>query len=425
MHVKERYGNKMTLQMLGIDYEKADLDTRALFAFSPHEIAENVADLKKHCGLSGIVILSTCNRTEIYASASEYQSNLLEAVCLLKKVSAEQYQNICVERKESEAIDHLFKLACGMKSKVFGEDQIITQVKKALEMAREAGSTDGYLEKVFREAITAAKKVKSQVHLTAVQASVVETMKQVILKEKKEIAGSKCLVIGNGEIGRLAAAVMAEQKAKVTVTVRNYKTRQVEIPKGCKVVDYSDRLEKLAEYDIIISATTSPHHTLKYEECADKFRDGKVRLLIDLAVPRDISSAFKEESNVKLYDIDSLGGASEAADSEALKKANLIIQEYEDKLSEKKQLEMFLSDIQNTCDTGADVAYKRVKKPLNKMSLDSENKQKNQQKIEELMKQGTKKTLMTILFDLQKQLSEDEFEKCLNVIRDSVESQSF
>lgn len=409
------------LQMIGIDYEKADLNIRSLFAFQPSASLEGMQVLKNKYGLDGIVIISTCNRTEVYVSAKEEVKDLFALVCSLKKIDSEKYEKYVVERQNQDAIHHLFQLACGMKSKVFGEDQIITQVKTALLQAREVETTDAYLEKVFQGAITAAKKIKSQVHLTAVKASVIEEMKKVLQEHKKSLEGCKCLVIGNGEIGRLAATAMIAEKAIVTVTVRNYKTRQVEIPKGCKVVDYKDRLQQVKESEIIISATTSPHHTIKYEECANLFRDGKQRILIDLAVPRDISSLFSEEKDVLLYNIDTLGGNSVAKqDDTAMVKALDIIKEFEDKLTKQQQIQEFLSDIQTIGEISGEVAYKRIKKPLNRAL-----EEQQQDEIEKLMRQGTQKTISSLLFDIKKMLPDKYWEECLKAMRVTVEEQKF
>lgn len=409
------------LQMIGIDYEKADLNIRSLFAFQPSASLEGMQALKNKYGLDGIVIVSTCNRTEVYVSAKEEVKDLFALVCSLKKIDSEKYEKYVVERQNQDVIHHLFQLACGMKSKVFGEDQIITQVKTALLQAREAETTDAYLEKVFQGAITAAKKIKSQVHLTAVKASVIEEMKRVLQEHKKSLEGCKCLVIGNGEIGRLAATAMIAEKAIVTVTVRNYKTRQVEIPKGCKVVDYKDRLQQVKECEIIISATTSPHHTIKYEECAKLFRDGKQRILIDLAVPRDISSLFAEEKDVLLYNIDTLGGNSVAKqDDTAMAKALDIIKEYEDKLTKQQQIQEFLSDIQTIGEISGEVAYKRIKKPLNRAL-----EEQQQDEIEKLMRQGTQKTITSLLFDIKKMLPDKYWEECLKAMRVTIEEQKF
>lgn len=411
----------MQVQMIGIDYEKADLDTRALFAFHHHASLDGMVYLKETYQLSGVVILSTCNRTEVYISAKEEQKDLLDMICSLKGISPDTYGSIAVERRGQEAVHHLFQLACGMKSKVFGEDQIITQVKTALTDAREAKTTDRNLEKIFQAAITAAKKVKSQVRLTAIKTSVVEQMKQILYKEKHNLFDCRCLVIGNGEIGRMAADCMVKEGAKVTVTVRNYKTRQVEIPKGCKVLDYTDRYAHLPDFDIIISATTSPHHTIKYEDCANLLKDGKHRYLIDLAVPRDISSKFREENYVTTYDIDSLGGVSDTPqDDKAVELAMRIIKEQEEKLFSKKEMQEYVEQIQSIGDMGAEISYKRIRKKLNQMV-----EEEQQQSVEEQIRFGTKKTMTSLLFDMRKHMEEDQWEYCLAAMKQILSEQNF
>lgn len=411
----------MILQMIGIDYEKADLDTRALFSFHHHAAFEGMIYLKETYDLNGVVILSTCNRTEVYISSPKLRKDLLDMVCALKDFSPEDYRSMVVERTGQEVIHHLFLLSCGMKSKVFGEDQIITQVKTALNYAREAKTTDLNLEKVFQAAITAGKKVKSQVHLTAVKTSVIHQMLEALQQEKGSLSGMKCLVIGNGEIGRMAASSMVKEGASVTVTVRNYKTRQVEIPKGCKVVDYAERYGHLSEFEIIISATSSPHHTIKYEDCAHLLQDGNHRYLIDLAVPRDISSKFREESYVTTFDIDSLGGVSATVqDNEAIEVAMEIIRQQEEKLSSKREMQEYVDVIQTIGELGADVSYKRMKKQVNKIL-----QEETRQQVEEQIRLGTKKTLTSLLFDMRKCMEEESWEMCLKAMEQILSEQNF
>lgn len=411
----------MQIQMIGIDYEKADLDTRALFIFRQKAALNGMMYLKETYRLSGVVIFSTCNRTEVYVSVKEERKDLFDMVCSLKGISTKAYDNIIVERSGQEAVHHLFQLACGMKSKVFGEDQIITQVKTALMNAREAKTTDWNLENVFHAAITAGKKVKSTVHLTAVKTSVIEQMKEVLYKEKESLFGVKCLVIGNGEIGRLAATCMVQEGAKVTVTVRSYKTRQVELPMDCKVLDYADRYAHLQEFEIIISATSSPHHTIKYEDCAYLLKDGKHRYLIDLAVPRDISSKFREEIYVTMYDIDSFGGVSQTSqDNKAVELAMEIIKEQEEKLFSKSQVQEFVKRIQNIGEMSGDISYKRIKKKINPMV-----EEKQQSPLEAEIRQGTEKTMTSLLFHMRKYMEEEQWEACLAIMEQVLSEQNF
>lgn len=384
------------LQMAGIDYEKADLSIRSLFSFQNHVAIKTMVYIKERCRVDGVVILFTCNRTEVYISAEDKIDNLFDTICLVKNIDAEKYKSYAVERCDMDAVNHLFKLACGMKSKVFGEDQIITQVKNALLMAREVNTTDSYLERVFQTALAAAKKVKTNVRLTPVNASVVDELLKVLRLKIKCFENKKCLVIGNGIIGRLAAASMAKEGANVTVTVRNYKTRQVEIPKGCKVVDYKDRYIDMGLYDIIISATTSPHYTVKYEECRHILADGRSHILADLAVPRDIPEQFNEMENIILYNIDNLGQSSYIGhDDEAVKYALEIIKEYENKLIAEENIKEYITAIQNISEACGSLVFERAKKELKTQCT-------NIDETERIIRKATEKTVSSMLFELKK-----------------------
>lgn len=399
----------MMLQMVGIDYEKADLDTRELFSFHKHSLLGAMEYIQSEYELNGVILLSTCNRTELYVSTDETIEDLFEMLCAAKKVSKEQYRNYAIERRGQEAIDHLFQLACGLKSKIFGEDQIISQVKTALLQAREAETTDTYLEKVFQTAIATAKKVKTEVHLTAVKTSVIEEMLKALNNHFQTLQGKKCMVIGNGEIGRLAAERMVAEQAEVTMTVRNYKTREVEIPEGCKTVDYKDRYEGMADYDIVISATSSPHHTIKYEDSHTLFEDGRQHIFVDLAVPRDISSRYGQVENIILYNIDTLGGVSKTEqDNEALALALAIIKEEEEELKSWDNFRVYVPSVQAIGHVNGLLTYKRMEKKLKKM-IEPEH----QKEAEQLIRNATEKTITSMLFDLRKNLPMEYWQVCM------------
>ena len=137
-------------------------------------------------------------------------------------------------RRGEEAVRYLFELSCGLHSKVFGEDQIITQVKDALALARQAGAADTVLEKLFQGAVTAAKKVKTQLHLTAVSRSVAQKAADLLTERLGPLEGVPCLVIGNGEMGQLMARELVARGADVTMTLRQYKRGDVLIPPGAR-----------------------------------------------------------------------------------------------------------------------------------------------------------------------------------------------
>lgn len=140
----------MSIRMIGIDYHLADVDIRAVFSFTKKSAAEAMEKLIQKPGIRGSVILSTCNRMEFWASLDKtYEGSLLDELCGLKGVHTEEYGRYFVERSGKDAVNHLFHLTCGLKSMILAEDQIITQVKDALSLAREAYSTDNVLEVLF------------------------------------------------------------------------------------------------------------------------------------------------------------------------------------------------------------------------------------------------------------------------------------
>ena len=402
----------MILWMTGIDYEKADLAAREVFSFQKHSAQLAMEQLKDTYGFSGVILLSTCNRTELYVSTDEIEGDLFQMLCELKGVSCKEYEEYRVERRGQEAVKHLFSLACGLKSKVFGEDQIISQIRLALVQAREVQTTDSYLEKVFQMAVSTAKKVKTEVHITAVKTSVVEEMLKALKENGKELTGKKALVIGNGEIGRLVAERLIEEGAFVTMTLRNYKTRQVQIPKGCNTKDYQDRYQGIGSYDLVVSATTSPHHTIKYEDSHGFFEDGREHILVDLAVPRDISSRYARVENVTLYNIDTLGGDThKGKDDGQLARAYEIIEEQITELKLWQNFRVHIPTVQNIGSINGMLTYKRIEKNIKKLVEPS-----NLPEVEELIEQAAEKTITSLLFDLRKNLPMEYWQVCMEAL---------
>ena len=294
----------MGISMIGIDYNKAPVDIRALFSFTRKGAAEAMIRLKKEEKVAGCIILSTCNRTELWISGNLSEEEFYIFLCKEKGLDPDQYARYFTWRSGEDAVKHLFLLTSGLKSQILAEDQIITQVKEALTMARDEYCTDGVLEVLFRMAVTAAKKVKTEVVFSRANASVIHQAIAALEREGIRMEGKKCMVIGNGEMGKTAALALKEEGADVTVTVRQYRSGIVEIPEGCQRIHYGDRMTLLPSCDLVVSATASPNYTLT-EELFQRISLEKDLLLIDLAVPRDIEPSLAKRKHIRLYDIDS------------------------------------------------------------------------------------------------------------------------
>ena len=296
----------MSIFMIGIDHNKASVDVRALFSFTKKAAGEAMLAFKELDGIHGCVILSTCNRMEVWVSAQKDwdADRLYGQLCALRQVSGGPYRGYFVSRKEREAVEHLFYLTSGLKSQILGEDQILTQVKDALSLAREAFSTDGVLEVLFRMAVTAGKRIKTEVAFHRADPSVIHQAIRTLQQKGFEVQGRRCMVIGNGEMGKMAAQTLTEAGGDVTVTIRQYRSGMVNIPQGCQRIDYGRRMELVPQCDLVVSATASPNLTLR-EELFKEITLTKPLILIDLAVPRDIETGLGEWEGITLYDMDS------------------------------------------------------------------------------------------------------------------------
>lgn len=288
--------------MAGVDYELATVSQREKFSFTKTMLQEIYNKLKQESGILGVAIISTCNRTEIYMSCEdEVDINPFELLCnaiFLELNACSGIYQICYGH---EVVRHLCLLACGTKSQIWGEGQIITQVKNAIEIAREMQCTDSILEVLFRTAVTGAKKVRSLVAFKSTDDSTASKAVEIV---KKDSTIRKVLVIGNGEIGRLVVELLVKSGYDATMTLRHYKHSQNIIPAGANTIDYIDRYEFMNECDAVISATLSPHHTVECEKVEQL--DKKPVLFIDLAVPRDIEPTIGDLIGIGYYNVDDI-----------------------------------------------------------------------------------------------------------------------
>lgn len=292
----------MSLVMSGLDCHQAGVRLRETLAFSKDGVKEMLVWLKQQPGVTGCVLLSTCNRTEIYLSG-DFESAPWRLLCRGARADESALEPYFTTRMGEDAAKHLMEVACGLHSQILGEDQIITQVRIAMELAKEMGSLDPSLSSLFRRAVTAGKRAKTEVHLERGVPSLGSRCREVLEKELGTLEGKRILVIGNGQMGRLAAEILYDAGATVRVTLRTYRHGETVVPRGCGTVPYEDRLEAMKDADALVSATTSPHYTLTKEQLSSLPRRPKVA--VDLAVPRDIDPECGQL--LTLYDTDSLG----------------------------------------------------------------------------------------------------------------------
>lgn len=295
----------MNLQMIGIDHTTAPVEIREKFSFTTKMQIQIMQELTARPDIRGALMLSTCNRTELWVHCRAGACPpLVQYLCAAAGADPAQYRERFLRRTGEAAAAYLFHMSSGLQSQIFGEDQILTQVKEALDRARAALCTDAVLEVLFRMAVTAAKKVKTGMQISTANTGAVGSCMSLLRSEGYVFSGKKCLVIGNGKMGKLAAQALRDAGCDVTVTVRQYRSGIVEIPPGCARIDYGRRMELLPSCNLVLSATTSPNVTLKYEDMLrTAWKQGLV--LVDLAVPRDIDPQIGTLAGIRLFDIDS------------------------------------------------------------------------------------------------------------------------
>ena len=314
----------MHIIMAGLDHSLASVALREKFSFTKTAVADAVAEFARKPGVRGAVLLSTCNRTELYLSLEDDQNVAPDR--LLCTAAGHPYEGYAfVIREDEEAVRHLMEVASGLRSRILGEDQILSQVKTAAEISRQAQACDSALATLFRTAVTCGKQVKTNGHLTGVATSAAHMAVKAAQARLGSLSGKKGLVIGNGEMGRLAAGLLRDAGCTVSVTLRSYHHGETVVPAGCSVISYDDRYQAMSGMDLVISATTSPHHTIYRQDFLNI--PNAPRLLIDLAIPRDIEPSTGELPGITLLNVDDLG-ENLGADAEAIQQAQETIAEY-------------------------------------------------------------------------------------------------
>ena len=333
--------NVRTICVVATDHTLAPVDVRSSFSMTDDDCAVELPALRERLGATGVALLATCNRVELWAcfdgvAAPEIhvdcqgralpEDPMLQALCAAYRLDCREYAEHFIVEEGDAAVTRLFQVACGLRSAIVAEDQIISQVKHAIAVSRKLDVADSCLEVLFRQAVTTAKKVKSTVRFSRTHATAVDQAITRLVQEGVVMSGASCMVIGNGEYGRLAAEKLLDSGARVTMTVRQYSHGSVKVPHGCSGVPYEERYRHLDDCDVVMSATTSPHFTLEREAFARARTHQRPLWLFDLAVPRDMDPALAEEPDCTLSCIDDFGTEMDKTNEQALATARKILQ---------------------------------------------------------------------------------------------------
>lgn len=303
----------MELAVIGINHKTAPVAIREKFSFSSGRTVEVNRLLKENVSLAENLILSTCNRVEIYAVANhnkDYVDNIKNFLTKFHNLNLLDYQDKIYIYKDKEAVRHLFRVAAGLDSMVIGEMEILGQVKKAYQDARESLTTGKALNRLFEKAFNTAKKLRTDTFIGWGPVSVSSLAVKLAEKILGGLSDKTVLIVGTGIIGEQVALYLKKGGIKsILVTNRTFeKAKSLSDKFSAAALPFEDFRSKLAETDIIIASTGAPHCIIRKSDILSIMPKRKLRplFIIDLAVPRDVEAEVNKIDNAYLYNIDDL-----------------------------------------------------------------------------------------------------------------------
>lgn len=320
----------MHITLVGISHKTAPVAVRERFAFAADELPEA---LPKFGGAA--VLVSTCNRTEVYITA-HHAITPGPVISLLRELKrdVEAPDDIFYHKAGLEAAHHLFRVAAGVESMVLGESEILGQVRSAFAAATTANTHNAVLSQLFHTAIRVGRKARSETHIGRHAVSVSSTATRLAERTIGDLASRTVLVVSAGEAGKLTARSLAEHGVHKLLVTSRTAARAKELAKdlGGRPVPFTKLGTTMAESDIVITSSSAPDFLIGQDDVrtATASRNGRPLLLIDIAVPRDVDPVVRENKKVQLYDIDDLQALveeSRSARRNEIAKVEAIVEE--------------------------------------------------------------------------------------------------
>lgn len=297
----------MNILAVGLDYKKADASLRELVALDTNAKKIHWGSYILQQGHREVLFLSTCNRTEIYLATDLPQQGERDLIGVFQTLSGQEDIHFTLNLwQEAEAVEHLFQVAAGFDSMILGEDQILGQVKSAMEFAIEHQFSGKLLNKLFREAVTFSKKIRHRSGLSEHPVSTCYAGIRLLKSLGAGLSGQTVLITGAGNMGGLALRhVLEEHPKRVFMTNRRHDNLLAFLKDFRQVlpIAYEKRYEALSQADVLISATASPHVIFASEKVEPR---NKPLMILDLAIPRDVDAALGERENITLLGVDDL-----------------------------------------------------------------------------------------------------------------------
>jgi glutamyl-tRNA reductase len=328
------------IAVVGLSHKKAPIEVRERLAVPRTGVPELLGRLVAHRAIGEAVVLSTCNRVEVYAAAkgrgasdADLAETARAATSVLAAVGGEHVRPYLKHETGRLAVLHLFRVAASLDSLVVGEPQILGQLKDAIELARGARTLGGTLGKAMHRAVRVGKRVRSETAIGEGQVSVSSVAIDLAREIFGELAGHTALLVGAGEMAEAASRLLVKAGSRLVIVNRSpERAASLAREVGGDPRPWSDLERSILEADVVVSSTSSPGYVITTDQLKGmrRARKGRSLFLIDIAVPRDVDPAVNKLDNVYLYDVDDLsqivseslsGRAAEAARAEAIAEA--------------------------------------------------------------------------------------------------------
>lgn len=326
----------MKLLVIGLNHKTANVDVRERLAFNGEKLEAGLLKIMDLPYINGAIILSTCNRVEIYSdvkneSASDSIKTLLSEFHGLEMSVIEQS---LYTYEGEDAVKHIFRVASSLDSMVVGEPQILGQIKDAFEFALEKKATGILLNRLMKKAVSVAKRVRTETKISENAVSISFAAVELARKIFTNLSDMSFMLLGAGEMAELAAKHMISFGIREVVVVNRTYDRGCELARefNGRAVRYEDLLKEIVHTDIVICSTGAPSYILKRDEMQRVMKERRQRpvFIIDISVPRNIDPEINGIDNVYLYDVDDLQGVVDSNIMERKKeaeKAEKIIEE--------------------------------------------------------------------------------------------------
>jgi len=295
--------------VVGVSHHNSPVQVREALAFPRDTLPTALVRLKREAGLSEVMILSTCNRVEVYAAGGVTEAQTIASVLRAHACAQSRVIPMLDQRVGVAAVRHAFRVAAALDSMVLGESQILGQLKDAYQAAETADTLGPVLNGLRQHSVAAAKRVRTETGIGRHAVSVSHVAVELARKIFGGLEGKRVLLVGAGKMSRLAAGRLVREGARATVLGRTFaRTEELAAFLGGRAAGLEDLRDELGRADIVITSTGAPGLVVHRAdvEAARAARGGRPLFLIDIALPRDVDPAVRVLSGVFLYDLDDL-----------------------------------------------------------------------------------------------------------------------